>query len=312
MRSAFVESICLAYLLGAQNEDGGWGFHEGSASRAEPTAWALIALVEFASTPAHEEASSRAVQFLGAAQLSDGSWPSTPQMVEGSWVTSLACLALLGRKEFSQNVARGIGWLCMELPGEAKLFRRVVRSVMAKRTQSTQNDSYFGWSWTRGTASWVEPTSYAILLLRNAPPELLSGDAKRRLGIGETMLYDRMCPGGGWNCGNPMVYGVPGEPQMSSTAWALLALIEHPERPEIQESLAWLEGNTKSIQSPGSLSLAAIAMNAYGRRDPLLTDSLRAMYEAKEIFWNVPEVAWAAMATGGAPNWLNPKSGGKS
>lgn len=311
MRSAFVENTCLPYLLGAQNEDGGWGFHAGSTSRAEPTAWALIALLEFAFTQAHEEASSRALRFLSAAQLPDGSWPSTPELQEGSWVTSLVCVALLGRKEFSGNVARGIGWLCMELPGEARPWRRFVRRFMAKRNLAAQNDSYFGWSWTRGTASWVEPTSYAIILLRSVPSELLSAAAKRRLSIGETMLYDRMCPGGGWNCGNPMVYGVPGEPQVSSTAWALLALIEHPERPEVQKSLQWLEGNSKSIQSPGSLSLAAMAMNAYGRPDPQLADSLRAMYEEKEIFWTVPEVAWAALAIGGAPNWLKRKSDGK-
>ena len=30
------------------------------------------------------------------------------------------------------------------------------------------------------------------------------------------MLYDRMCPGGGWNCGNPKVYGVAGEPLVGS------------------------------------------------------------------------------------------------
>ena len=70
---------------------------------------------------------------------------------------------------------------------------------------------------------------------------------------------------GGWNCGNPMVYGVPGEPQVSSTVWALLALSEHPERPEVQKSLDWLQGKLNSIHSPASLALALMAMNAYGR-----------------------------------------------
>ena len=55
MRSPFVENACLRFVLEAQNNDGGWGFHVGSLSRAEPTAWALIALIECASTPAHEE-----------------------------------------------------------------------------------------------------------------------------------------------------------------------------------------------------------------------------------------------------------------
>jgi hypothetical protein len=310
MRSAFVENICLPFLLNAQNEDGGWGFHARSNSRAEPTAWALTALLECAFTQAHEEVASRAVKFLGAAQLPNGSWPSSPGLREGSWVTSLACLALRGRMELSGNVILGLGWLCKELPGEAGLLHRLVRRFAAKRSVSVQNQSYFGWSWTIGTASWVEPTSYAILAMRGNPAESLPAAAKRRLRLGEAMLYDRMCPGGGWNCGNPMVYGVPGETQVSSTAWALLALREHAERPEVQKSVHWLEGNLKSIQSPGSLSLALIAMKACGRPDPGLAESLRAMYEENEILWNVPEVAWAGLALSGTQNWLQQKSNG--
>jgi len=310
MRSAFVENTCLPYLLGAQNEDGGWGFHARSTSRAEPTVWALLALLEWASTPSHEEAASRAFHFLAAAQLPDGSWPSSPELQEGSWVTSLVCVALLGRNEFSGNVTRGLSWLCKELPGEARLWHRIVQRFKAKQRLAAQNDSYFGWGWTRGTASWVEPTSYAIILLQSIPAEMTSPSSKRRLRLGEAMLYDRMCPGGGWNCGNPMVYGVPGEPQVSSTVWALLALREHPERPEVQKSLLWLEGNSKSIQSTGSLSLAILAMNAYGRADAGLAESLRTMYEQREILWNVPEAAWAAMAMSGTRNWLEQKPDG--
>lgn len=312
MSSAFVENTCLRFLLDAQNEDGGWGFHKVSTSRAEPTAWAVVALVEWASTQAHKDAAARAFHFLDAAQLPDGSWPSSPALREGSWVTSLACLALLGKNELSVNVKRGFGWLCKELPGEASLLHRIVRSVFARKKVGTQNESYFGWSWTIGTASWVEPTSYAIISMRATPPEWMSAAAKRRLRIGEAMLFDRMCPGGGWNCGNPMVYGVPGEPQVSSTVWALLALRQHPERPEVQQSLDWLQGKLGSIRTPASLALALVAMNAYGRPHPLLAESLQAIYEQDEIHWDVPEVAWAALALRGTQNWLKQKSNGKS
>ena len=310
MRSAFVENTCLPFLLNAQNEDGGWGFHVGSISRAEPTAWALIALFESAFNPSHEEAAARGIRFLGSAQLPNGSWPSSPEWREGSWVSSLVCLALLGRKESLAIVQRGLDWLSKELPGEAGLFHRLVRLVAARKSVAVQNPSYFGWSWTIGTASWVEPTAYAILSLRGNPSEALSPAAKRRLHLGEGMLYDRMCPGGGWNCGNPMVYGVPGEPQVSSTVWALLALREHSERPEVQKSLHWLEMNLKSIRSPGSLALALIAMNAYGRSDPGLAESLRKMYEEQEIMRNVPEVAWAVLALSETQKWLQQKSNG--
>jgi len=311
MRPAFVENTCLPFLLDAQNEDGGWGFRAHSVSRAEPTAWALIALAESAPAQAQEEAASRGVQFLHSAQLSDGSWPCSPGLPEGSWVTSLACLALLGREKSSENGKRGLGWLCKEMPGETGTLRRIMRTFAAKITDGTQNESYFGWSWTTGTSSWVEPTSYAMILLHAVPHSILPADAKHRMEMGEAMLCNRMCPGGGWNCGNPMVYGVPGEPQITSTVWALLALKNHPERTEVQQSLEWLQGKLNAIQSPVSLALSVIAMNAYEKPAAELALALQAMHEKNEILWNVPEVAWSALAlSGGAQSWLKMKSAG--
>jgi hypothetical protein len=311
MCSALADKVCLPFLLNAQNKDGGWGFHAGSASRAEPTAWALVALTQYAGSSAHDEAASRACHFLELAQLPDGSWPSSPDQKEGSWATSLACFALLHRKESRGNVARGVGWLSNELPREAHWFPRLLRRLAARRLGSL-NESYYGWCWTVGTASWVEPTSYAILFLRASPPEMLSAAAKRRVQIGEAMLRDRMCPGGGWDCGNPVVYGVPGVPQVTSTAWGLLALREHPEWPEVQKSLSWLQNQSQAIQSPGSLALTLMAINANGRPDEGLAHSLQTLYQTKEILWNVPEAAWAALALSQNQNWLKPAPNGSA
>lgn len=308
MCSAFVGNACLPFLLNAQNADGGWGFQEGAGSRAEPTAWALAALSQCAGTPALDEAASRAIKFLNLAQLPDGSWPSFPAAREGSWVTALVCLALLLRGELSGNVRRGLDWLCKQLPGEARWLPRVMRRFAKAPKVGTQNESYYGWSWTVGTASWVEPTSYAILLLRATPAELLPAAAQSRVRLGEAMLRDRLCPGGGWNCGNPVVYGVPGVPQVSSTAWALMALRHHPEWPEVQQSLAWLEDHSKSIQSPGSLALALLTLNAYGRPGDHLPESLQFLYEKGDFLWNVQEVAWAVLALCQNQNWLKPTS----
>jgi hypothetical protein len=306
MHSTFVESVCLPFLLNAQNADGGWGFKPGAASRAESTAWALIALTESEVTPAQREAAFRAMNFLRESQLADGSWPASPELREGSWVTSVAGLSLARQDTFTEQLNKAAAWLVRETPGEAGLLHRAVRSVFGKKNAG-QNFSYFGWSWTAGTASWVEPTSYAILFLRLFPPDKRPGEAERRLRLAETMLCDRMCPGGGWNCGNPMVYGVPGEPQVTSTVWALLALRENRERPEVQQSLAWLEGFADSIKSPASLALRAIALRAYGNSTGIAT-ALETMYESSEIAWNVPEVAWSILALSGTLHWLQPKS----
>ena len=98
--------------------------------------------------------------------------------------------------------------------------------------------SYRGWGWTPGTSSWVEPTSFALLALeRSRSRRSCHPTANRRRELATAMLYDRMCPGGGWNCGNPRVYGVAGEPLVVPTVWALLALRAQSARRENTESL---------------------------------------------------------------------------
>jgi len=76
--SSFAEGAYLARLRKWQNEDGGWGFYDGCDSRIEPTAWALIALHEFATQSAADESLDRGLRFLTGAQLEDGSWAAAP------------------------------------------------------------------------------------------------------------------------------------------------------------------------------------------------------------------------------------------
>ena len=120
--------------------------------------------------------------------------------------------------------------------------------------------------------------------------------AADRMKLAEAMLFDRMCPGGGWNCGNPMVYGVPGEPQVSTTVWSLLALRDHTTRTEIQQSLAWLEKNWSRIQSPASLALTQIALNAFHRANSEFSATLEQLYQPDAVAWSIPVAAWSALA----------------
>lgn len=300
---AFVERICLPFLLNSQNSDGGWGFRPNTESRVEPCAWALLALRGCYASAGVAEPVARGYHFLKSSQLPDGSWSASPEGQEGSWVTALACWALLGGEEFSENVVRGLGWLCAEEPGEAHLRWRVLRTLRRSHRLSAQKDAYYGWSWTRGTASWVEPTSFALMVLDSAPAQALPAAAQRTK-LATAMLYDRMCPGGGWNCGNPMVYGVPGEPQIGTTAWALLALRHHPDRTENQQSLQWLEQAWPKIKSPASLAVACLALKAYGRDTAPLLANLRDRLENEEMPLTVQTAAWAALALRGQQDWL--------
>jgi len=177
--------------------------------------------------------------------------------------------------------------------------------LTSKRRVNAQNEAYWGWSWTEGTASWVEPTAQALIVLRTARLKPFSREAERRQELAEKMLYDRMCPGGGWNCGNPMVYGIPGEPLVGPTVWALLALRAHPDREENRISIAWLAQNWAKIQSPGSLALAHIGLGAYGKQVPEIRAALHAFYAQGEFARSVPAVAWTALAMSEKMNWLN-------
>jgi Squalene-hopene cyclase C-terminal domain len=309
------ESVFVPFLAAAQNPDGGWGYHQNGVSRVEPTCWALLAL-EKSDREAHKAALDRARAWLEQTQLPDGSWGAGPGAQEGCWATSLACLGLLGSPEALPAVARGISWLGREYPPESKQLFRLRYRLSGARKVNRQDPTLPGWNWTPGTASWVEPTAYALLLLANAPPETLLEEAAERRQKAEAMLYDRMCPGGGWNLGNPEVYGVAGIPRVAPTAWALLALQAHPERPEVQQSLGWLEAAYDRIQGANSLALASICLEAYGRlaggrrSAAPLEPELARLYNTNRFLGDVRVFALAALALEPGPDCLRWKRKG--
>jgi hypothetical protein len=303
---SFVENICLPFLRNSQNADGGWGFHPNSESRAEPTCWALQAVGGW---PSRESEASLAhgFEYLRAAQLPDGSWPATPADPAGCWVTSLSCWVLSQAADSVPNVAVGLRWICKDWPADTTPWRRMMAKLSTERDVAPINISYRGWAWTPGTSSWVEPTSFALIALEHAKPQSLPPEAARRRKLGEALLYDRMCcPGGGWNCGNPLVYGVPGEPMVVPTVWALIALRHHPVQPQNVLSLQWLASALGSVQSAGSLALARICMKSYGREWPDSAPSFHDLYERNGFLESVQVAAWTCLALAERKGWLAP------
>jgi len=192
-------------------------------------------------------------------------------------------------------VEHGLHWLLNAWPAEGTLWWRVHQTLFPSRV-ARQNSSLRGWNWTPGTASWVEPTALALLFLRSLPADMLSPQVAKRRQLAERMLYDRMCPGGGWNSGNPLVYGVAGVPRIGPTVWALLALIDHAERKENQVSLEWLARSYDGIQGPASLALAHLCLMAYGRPTPPLAAKLGELYVRNHFFESVLTAAWVVLA----------------
>jgi hypothetical protein len=295
-------------LRRVQNADGGWGYRPRFHSTTEPTAWSLLALL------AHESPSAKALSsasnWLRHAQTETGAWPTGSSKEPGCWVTALACLALLNLPTPPADaIVRGTRWLCETWPAEGNLLWRFRQRWTQKSAPVVrQNHSLRGWGWTPGTASWVEPTAYALILLQNAPPMLQPAKAAERMRLGEMMLYDRACAGGGWNAGNPLVYGVPGVPRVGPTAWALLALRNYKDRSANRKGLDWLEGSSGNLRSPGSLALAHLCFKVYGRRAESIENKLADFYSNNQFLQSIPVIALASLAMAGVPCWLESSS----
>ena len=313
---AFAEEFCFPFLLRAQNADGGWGYTPGSRSGVEPTCWALLALNSAFklqnSTAKEDHPVLRGYEWLRRAPLPDGSWPAFVGQQRGCWVTALACLALRTHEQSRELVRRGVEWLCDLWPAEGGLWSRIAELLRRAPPVARQNSSLRGWAWTPGTASWVEPTAYALILLKNLAWDLLPLSSRKRVRLAEAMLYDRMCVGGGWNAGNPLVYGVALVPRIGPTAWALLALLDRRHRQENQRSLDWLAAASVESPGPGSLALAHLCLEAYAKagnfefRSPNfdLEMLLRRQQAVNQFLLNVVVVAWAAIALNGVPDWI--------
>jgi hypothetical protein len=297
----FLSAVCLAFLKAAQNEDGGWAFREGAQSRVEPTCWALFALRQLESAV---DCQSAGLRFLRSTQLRDGSWPASASQTTGCWATSLASWVLSSDALSRDAVAAGVRWIINDWPGQERLPVRIIRKLLARTRAAAQNDSLRAWGWTPGTASWVEPTAFALLAIEHAPKELVPAAAERRRGIATAMLYDRMCPEGGWNCGNPMVYGVAGEPLIEPTAWALLALRRESQSEQKSQSLRWLSSALSNVSGAGSLALAKICLEAYGVACGTSTPNLRELYRRNQFLGNVQVMAWTCLALSPQATWF--------
>src|SRR5271157_2487113 len=61
----------------------------------------------------------------------------------------------------------------------------------------------YGWPWFPDTVSWVVPTAFAILALKQLACSCGGLEhVATRIDCGIQMLFDRACPGGGWNAGD--------------------------------------------------------------------------------------------------------------
>lgn len=247
-------------LASRQLPRGGWPFTDRSSQAAlEPSCLALLAL-----RADKDAARDLAIRFILADQNPNGSWPAfVGDDAEGSGLTGLALLALNRCGIKGEATGRGFRWL-LNLRGWESHWLWRWKFKTSDRHVRFDPDK-FGWPWMPETVSWVVPTAYSLLALKagfKTPPL----DAVRfRIRCGVEMLYDRICPRGGWNAGNGVVYGQPLAPHLDTTAIALLTLRNEPTNELTAASLDWLELRAQTCCAPWSLAWAILALDAYGR-----------------------------------------------
>ncbi len=231
----------------------------------------ILALRHFPNTSALDAAIRR----LETSQNEDGSWPAfVGDGRRGCWTTALAALALLANRRAAERVSRATQWLLEAQGREANWFWRWKFQALDNSVKFDPRK--YGWSWMAGTTSWVIPTSFSLIALRHVRNAgLRHGDQlNERINLGMSMLLDRMCPGGGWNAGNGVAFGVALAPYIDATSIALLALQRH-EDDVVTASLSWLYAKMRECPSPYSLAWGILALAAYQKNPIELVDPLQ-------------------------------------
>ena len=137
----------LERLRAVRNADGGWAYHPGKRSRIEPTCWALLALA-----------------------------PDEPQATDARRPRPVAAPGWLadrrgGRTAKScvqRNRRADAAAVRVEPVTRGAVFARSLprRASLPQTTDIRQDNSLQAWSWMDGTFSWVEPTAWCVLLLK--------------------------------------------------------------------------------------------------------------------------------------------------
>ncbi len=272
-----------AALLGARSADGGWPYYSGKAGRLEPTCWAVLAL------GGHPAATS-AVDALCR-------WPTRDRLlVEGP--SGEVNVAFNGLAAIALTSAGGRA----RSTGDALVTELIAVKGLKLRNHEAlgQDNTLQGWPWRDRTFSFVEPTAWCLLALKRHRAAGANGRAlEARIDEAERLLRDRVCRGGGWNYGSPLILGQALAAHVPTTALALLALQDGVGESAIAESLAFLGAACLSEPSALALALASLALRACGRSADAVDRQLEARLPASAPGRSLTAIAMAMCALQG-------------
>jgi hypothetical protein len=243
-------------LLTRQLRSGGWSYFGSKQSSVEATTLAVMAL-----SPESAEATRSGLDHLFDLQRGDGAWSAFVGDSEASWTTALVSCALNGTGEFAVSREKAFRWLVSERGREGHWLWRW-KFKTADRNVRFDPEKY-GWPWTTGSASWVIPTAFSVIALKQYTVCNRLETSEKRIKLGVEMLLDRVCEAGGWNSGNSVVYGVPLRPHVEATAIALMALQDERRNTTIEKSVEWIRLNSANISTVSSLAWCILTLFVY-------------------------------------------------
>ena len=253
----------MVRLRATQNADGGWGYFAGKQSWLEPTFYAAVAL-------AGEPAADRAWALLKSWQNSDGGFRPSAEVHVPSWGTSLCVALAQSRGEFGEPFKKGIEWLLGSAGSLPPLWARALAHT-GLFPDAGRSFALNGWPWKPHTASWVEPTSHAIVALKQASIQVSSGKLHERVRIGEAQLMDVRCADGGWNYGSHAALQVDLVAFPETTGLALIGLQGHAG---LEKSLALAAQMARETTSPLARAWLTIALRLHGKDVPASTATI--------------------------------------
>ena len=250
-------------ILNGQNHDGGWGFLPGKRSNTECTSLCLLAL-DSLGRKQPVPGTKRGLDWLVQRQHPKGSWPLSDSTSDASWTTALAIIALNRFPGHQLQTKNASDWLLKQEGRTPGILASLVGAFLSHSNTVALNPDLKGWSWVPRTFSWVEPTSYALIALKQVRTNVADNNIEERIQQGELMIYDRMCNGGGWNYGNSKVFGDALWPYPDVTAVALIALQDHRTSQANQESVTALRKMMQETDSGLALCWGTICLSIYG------------------------------------------------
>src|SRR6266853_432294 len=281
---------------------GGWSSGRGRRAGVETTCYALMALRDD-----QGPARCKTIDLILRTQNPDGSWPAFEgDDTQGCWATSLALIALHSVELRSSAIEKALWWLLNNQGREGHWFWKWKFRTVDRAVQF--NPEKYGWPWFPGTVSWVVPTAFSLIALKQSFPCCRTEAVTNRIQLGMEMLRDRACPEGGWNAGNGIVFGSPLTPHIDTTAIALLALTEDSHGIVVQ-SLDWLRHAYAGCSSAYSLAWSTIAFSVHQDRalNECVADLCRVLSSTETI--SIEILSLAAIAIKAAEGDANPFHG---